>query len=92
MAIHAVIVVAFSRIYLTLHYPTDIFGGAVVGFAISILLIPVLSKAVNKSNLLELVDKNPQYSYPFLFLFLMQISTMFTSARELAKAFVSFVT
>ncbi|MBO4264906.1 MAG: phosphatase PAP2 family protein [Clostridia bacterium] len=45
------IAVAFSRIYLLVHYPTDVFGGMILGFVFGIfgyLLGNLLCKAITK--------------------------------------------
>ncbi|WP_265501155.1 phosphatase PAP2 family protein [Paracoccus beibuensis] len=92
MALHAFVVIAFARVYLIYHYPTDIVGGAVIGAIIGLALVPLLGRVLARSGIVEAMESHPQYSYPLLFLFLMQIATMFNSARELAKALVSLVT
>lgn len=92
MALHALIVIAFSRVYMLLHYPTDILGGAVVGGTISLILLPGLAALLRRVQADRIIDEHPQYAYPLIFLMLMQMATMFNSARELAKAMVSLVT
>lgn len=42
------IVIAFSRLYLYVHFPTDVMGGAVLGFTIGIFTYYVGNKIINK--------------------------------------------
>jgi undecaprenyl-diphosphatase len=90
--VHAFFVIAFARVYLTLHFPTDILGGAAIGLILTLILMKPVSASISRAGGLELADKWPQYFHPFLFLILFQIATMFTSARQLAKAIVGLFT
>lgn len=92
MALHALIVIGFARVYMLFHYPTDILGGTLVGGVISLILLPSLAALMRRGHVDRIVEDHPQYVYPLIFLLLMQMTTMFNSARELVKAMVSLVT
>lgn len=47
-------VVAYSRIYLGVHFPADILGGAIVGAAIAYLIYKIYVYTINKFNLLNI--------------------------------------
>jgi len=45
--------IAFSRLYLYVHYPTDILGGIIIGIVIGIaavLLVRIIRKKINKNK------------------------------------------
>ena len=90
--LHALFVVSLVRVYLTLHYPSDILGGALVGIAVALLAMRPLTLLMERAGLPALGERRPEFLYPVLFFFLFQIATMFSSARELADAFVDLVT
>ena len=92
MALHALIVIGFARVYMLFHYPTDILAGALVGGGISLILLPGLAALLRRAQADWIIENYPQYAYPLIFLMLMQMATMFNSARDLVKAMVSLVT
>jgi undecaprenyl-diphosphatase len=76
-------IICFPRIYLGLHYPTDILMGAVVGIVITLLLSnnrlwhPITQKILNFS-----VGYSGIF-YVLFFLISFQISTLFQSLRSI---------
>ena len=91
-ALHALVVIAFGRVFLTLHYPTDILAGAAVGIVVCALLMPPLTRLLRKMRMAEAAERWPQYVHPLLFLALFQIASMFNSARALLRGLVDFLT
>lgn len=48
------VLIAFSRMYLFVHFPTDILGGAILGILISIIVYKIAQKVVkNKEKIKE---------------------------------------
>jgi membrane-associated phospholipid phosphatase len=76
-------IICFPRIYLGLHYPTDILTGAVVGILTSLVLAsrkiwhPVTEKVLN------FCEEYPGVFYVFFFLISFEISTLFESLRSI---------
>jgi undecaprenyl-diphosphatase len=57
---HVLLVVAFARVYLGIHHPTDILAGASIGVgAVSLMHVPRLKAAVNRNPMRWLRD-HPQ--------------------------------
>jgi len=80
--IYATVFIGLPRIYLGLHYPTDILGGAFVGLIIVLLCnISFMVEKVAKP-ILKGVDKCPEYFYPLFFLISYQIADMFDNSRS----------
>lgn len=50
------VLIAFSRLYLYVHYPSDVFAGAVLGIGIAFLATFIVNKIYSK---LELKNANP---------------------------------
>jgi undecaprenyl-diphosphatase len=81
--LYVLFVVCFPRIYLGLHYPTDILTGAVVGIITSLLLAsPRLWRPVT-GKILQISNKYTGMFYVFFFLFSFEISTLFDSLRSI---------
>ncbi|ABI93424.1 phosphatase PAP2 family protein (plasmid) [Roseobacter denitrificans] len=89
--LHALLVIAFSRVYLTLHYPTDILGGAAIGLVVCLVLMRPMAALVQRVGVIDMAERWPQYFHPLFFVMLFQIATMFTSARQLAKLIIETV-
>ena len=83
---HALLVACLPRIYLGLHYPSDIVGGAIVGVVIALVLTrPVANHVLPKVRLLDWERLHPETFYPFMFFVAFQIGSMFKSLRALAS-------
>ena len=91
-ALHALVVIAFGRVFLTLHYPTDILAGAAIGVAVCVILMPFLTWLLEKMRAGEAAERWPQIFQPLLFVALFQIASMFDSARAVLKGLADFLT
>jgi undecaprenyl-diphosphatase len=78
--------IAFPRIYLGLHYPTDIIAGAIIGVTIAILGNIYLIKSTRLKSIVRWADTEPDLFYPVFFLFTYQIADMFGSSRAIISA------
>jgi len=89
---HAFITVGFARVYVGIHYPTDILAGALIGISI-VWLSQIPSVRVFTTRIpMEWRSDRPQVFYPLLFGLLLLISTIFDpifglghAAREIAS-------
>jgi undecaprenyl-diphosphatase len=80
--IYTALFIAFPRIYLGIHYPTDIICGGLVGLAIG--WISHQSIFINKvcKPILSYSEKKPSIFYALFFLITYQISDLFDASRH----------
>lgn len=83
--IHAVFIISLPRIYLGLHYPTDILAGAFLGIGISLWTNQKKISHTIAEFPLKLSAKNPGLFYSCFFLISFEIAEMFNSLRNIAK-------
>ena len=79
--IYTFIIVGLPRIYLGLHYPTDILGGMVLGAGTGWLITHFFPNSKLCESILRWSESNPHYFYPLFFLLSYQIAEMFGGAR-----------
>lgn len=82
-AIYTMALIALPRMYLGLHYFSDIVAGAVVGASICWLANRFLPATRVVHVLEQQAVAKPMYFYPVLFLVTFQIAELFDSARAI---------
>jgi undecaprenyl-diphosphatase len=82
--LYAVVVISLPRVYLGLHYPTDILVGALIGIGIATLANWHVIRLLVARPALRWLRASPSSFYAFLFILTFQISVLFTDGRDLA--------
>lgn len=81
--LYGTVLIALPRVYLGLHYPTDVIMGAILGIAIAIPANIFLARNRLTQAIVDLSYTRPGLFYPIFFLFSYQIADMFVSSRDL---------
>ncbi len=83
--IYTTIFISLPRIYLGLHYPSDILGGAFIGCTMVTIANTTIIKQKISSAILAMGEKKRHIFYPLFFLLSYQIADMFISTRNIAS-------
>lgn len=84
--------VALARVFLGIHYPSDIFVGALIGIATSIAFNRETVRKRIAAPILTLEVRYPPYFYGLFFLALSELSGGFGITRHIGSAIVHFFT
>ena len=83
MFVYALVVIDLPRVYLGLHHPTDIVGGAVLGTAVAWLFNTDRVRTVVSAGPLRLLETRQRLFYAALLCLSAEIVTMFAGPRQL---------
>ncbi|MEO9599656.1 phosphatase PAP2 family protein [Parasphingorhabdus sp.] len=83
--LYSSIFIAFPRIYLGLHYTSDIVIGAIIGIGFALAGIWLLRNSKVLKRIVGWSMSHPAFFYPVFFLFLFQVATMLQDVRDFAQ-------
>ncbi|WP_427913108.1 phosphatase PAP2 family protein [Ramlibacter sp. MMS24-I3-19] len=82
-AVYTALLIALPRMYLGLHYFSDIVAGGVIGAAVCCVANRVLPATCVVQVLEQQVSMRPMWFYPALFLVTFEITELFESTRSI---------
>lgn len=88
---YSLLVICLPRVYMGIHYPTDILAGAVLGAAIATLARIGRLRTAAARPAMTLLDASPGLFYACMFLVTFQIATTFDSARSIIQGCYTLV-
>jgi membrane-associated phospholipid phosphatase len=74
--LYSLLLVDFPRVYLGLHYPSDILGGLIVGFAVAWIATRAPIREAVAPRLLRYLERRPGMFYASLFLVLFALGSV----------------
>lgn len=91
--IYVLVMITFPRMYVGLHYPTDIVAGALIGIGTTALVVtrPRVLELI-KTKILVWLPRRPGVFYAALFFVTFQIATLFIESREFVGYIAEFTT
>ncbi len=82
VAAYCLVFIAFPRVYLGLHYVSDILVGAIIGVVCTVVGVKILRRVPLMRVPVRLSYSHPAVIAPLSFLFLFQVATMLEDARD----------
>jgi undecaprenyl-diphosphatase len=93
LSLYVLIIICFPRIYLGLHYPTDILAGALLGVGLSLVFNSIRLRSRVAKPFIHAMNKAPTLYYACFFLVTFEMGNLFWNVRTLvikAYKFLSF--
>ncbi len=79
------VVIALPRLYLGLHYPSDLAAGAVIGAIIGCLMQAEAIRRIVTRPLFAWLDRHPASFYAAMYIVTLQIGTLFSELRSIVE-------
>lgn len=89
--VYTTLIIALPRIYLGLHYPSDIIVGSIIGILIALIANELLKNHKLIKKILNFAKHKPAFFYAIFFLFSYQIADLFTDSYSLVKSNIKFL-
>jgi len=83
--LYAAFVICLPRVYLGLHYPTDILAGAVLGIGCAFVAQAEGIRSLLGKTVVRFAANRPTLFYPLFFVATFQLATLFDGLRDMAR-------
>lgn len=83
--VYTIVVICLPRVYLGLHYPTDLLAGAVIGSGSACLAGCTRLREIVTRPAFAVLEKRPGLFYALFFCFTYQLATLFDDIRYLGS-------
>ena len=87
LLLYVLIAILFPRIYIGIHYPTDVLAGAVLGAGSVLMLSWSKIRNLWTGYVLNWIERSPAFAYAVLFLVTFEIGTLFWDIRTFLYIF-----
>lgn len=87
--LYSFVAVCLSRVYVGIHYPTDILAGALVGAMTAYTMTRTSIRTAISRPVFRFAEKSPGLFYALFFLFTFQFAVNFDHVRYIARGFFS---
>jgi len=84
--LHCAIFICLPRVYLGLHYATDVIGGAAIGLLVTYVVTRPSVRDRFAPIVVRLINAYPSYGYALAFLLCFELATMFEEPRLLVQS------
>ena len=84
-ALYAILVVLLPRLYVGVHFPTDILAGCLLGMAAGLAALTLAAGARLARAVLRFAERHPALFHTAAVIYLIQLSELFHEAREYAS-------
>lgn len=83
--LYTIFFICIPRIYLGLHYPTDIIAGALIGIFITYILINDMFRKYYANKILYFINTFPGYGYVIAFILSYELITQFDELLQISN-------